>query len=412
MHTLETFLLTYSDLRANIFDYLGFLRGRYRHLYRLRQISFCFWKGSLYDTCEIDTNTSQKFLDSFLCNNPSIRKLYVYGIPHNFFCRNKKNYFSSVHTLRFEFPVKTQILSLLCFPSITSLKMCFTDCDLPVSILKWKKLQTLDMIITSQDNAQRMQMLLYQNKSTLENLTLDLCWTREIDFSGIVSTIVDHLRLKSFSLSTALFSYPMIGPSTERVLSFISFDMGRVGMLRHLKQVRLDMLKNSDLPIVFQTLELVESMTLYGMDRNYKKVVYDQIDKYPFFIQMQSEDIFQDSLVEPYDGSSAPIVVQSPRLKTLCLSCFTIRSFTFAQSCCLDLLYIQDVEFSQCVFLPFLTCLHIENLTLCPKKCVLDQFDLPRLHYLTVQNCVITDAIFSYRTLYELHLDHCLLCVA
>lgn len=395
MIDLYSFLRNYSDLKGLVFSYLCKYED---NKFILRQLSKSFYYLPLYDTLCVDKQ-SKSFLTRFFRVN-RIHTLRIrdhnknlYKIPRDLLSGVKK---IVVHSLN------TKELYLLCnlFSRfhVTNMKIKYSTCLLPESLLRFHSLQRLDMTITSKNNEDIVFDLIRLNKTTLTKLKIGIYTGKGVDEPKLQNIIETDLRLAHIEIRDDLFTYGMIKPCTKYIRPRISYVPTQVRSLQYIVHLRLKNVSNHDLVTITDNLLVVERLSLWGTLSNFDHVIQKEGHKYEYVVHVYDDH----NLSNAYDGTVADVVIRSTRLSFLFMNGFTINGFTGTH---LKEMMIEDVCFMKPIYLPHLQILYVENMVMNPENFKMHVFKLPKLRDINLLNCLVND-LFVFNSLKSINIQN------
>lgn len=368
-----------------------------------RQLDRSFYYLPMYEKLVVSKQPIS-FLKKFLTIN-KVRKLHIqnnnnkiYKLPIKLFGFLEKIIIDSLDAREFYFFCK--YFSAL---PIVNLKINYCTCKFPHNILQFNKLKTLDITITRKDNEDLIFNFLITNKATLRKLKIGVYTGRNIDEQLMVKTIRENLSLEFIDIRGDLFSHDMIKPRTKIIRARFEHIPNRVNDLRYILSLRVCNIRNYDLPIIFNTLEVVEWVSLSGMLSNIDSIRYSDDYKYARIIWKPSH--YEPDIYEPYDNTSCDIIVKSRNLHGFYLTTFTINSFELSNPSKLNRIYLSDVCFLKPVCFPRVTEIEIDNFSMNPETFNINMFKLPKLKNLNMFCCLVTTQ-FVFKSLKSLNIQN------
>lgn len=271
---------------------------------------------------------------------------------------------------------------------IENLKLKYLTIPYSRILLRFNKLKKLDITITSKKNENIIFDLLLLNKHRLKKLKIGVYTSKDIDEKKLVNIIEDNLRLEYIDIRSDLLTPKMLFSNIKTISDPFVFTFEYLSKLTNIINLRITILKNSDLNLLLNQLELVESISLWGTTNNYE--IYSDEDKinYPFLFDTELYDN-----ILPYDGSSASVSIRSPYLKHLFLNGFTISDFELKNPEKLRYFTIEDVYFKCNVFLPKVLVFTVENIIINPLHFDIHLFKLSQCKELNIHNVLLRQSI-------------------
>lgn len=390
MIDLYTIFSDFPELRREIFSFFdnyAKLPINSMNVFIMKQLSRSFYYLPLYEKLVV-SKQSKSFLHRFLKTN-TLRKLHIrdnnsklYTLPLELFTSLEKITIDSLSEREFYFFCK--YFSKL---PITNLKINYCTCNFPENILHFNRLKTLYITITSKENEEVIFDLLKINKGTLRKLKIGVYTGRNIDEGKMVQTIKDNLSLEFIKIRGDLFSYDMIKPITKTIRELFRYQPGCVNDLRYILSLRIHGVKNSDLSILFHTLEVVETVAIIGVSSNIESIRYSNDCKYKRIIHKPGP--YEGDQYEAYDCTGCDVFVKSKNLCSLYLSQFTLYTFELRHPGSLLRITMSDVCISKPVYFPKVSEIHIDNLNIHPETFHFHHLKVPRLRTLNISSCLI-----------------------
>jgi hypothetical protein len=170
----------------------------------------------------------------------------------------------------------------------------------------------------------------------------------------------------------------MIYPITKKIASLFLYNPIYLNKLKYIKYLRLRGIKNLELGVLLENLEIVEELSLYGVTSNYEKVNQDDITNYKKII---SHFYFEDNNeIEEYDGTCAGNVsIKSNMLNSLFMYGFTINKLKFPDNNVLEYLTMEDVYLkNNILYLNGLKNFIIDNFYIKPQNFNIKLFKFPK----------------------------------
>jgi hypothetical protein len=330
---------------------------------------------------------SKSYIQNFLKIN-KIKKLYInkynkhiYVNP-TFYSHLQKIKVDSLSEKQFYFFVK--YFSKF---SIQNLKLNYIEFKYPDILLKFNQLKTLDITITCKENEDIIFELLKVNQDTLRKLKIGIYTEKGIDEQKLVQIIKNFLKLEYINIRGDLFSYDMIKSNMKIIINPFKFDFSKINTLKYLYTLRLNFVKNVYLEPIFSSLEIIETLSLYGISSNYETYNDEIYEKYQNIISKSNYD--EDH--EEYDYTVGKIIIKSPNLNHIFLSDFTIEQIELPVENSLKSIYINDVCFKKEIYLPKLIEFTVENSRINPENVDLKLFKFPKLKDISIHHCIIKD---------------------
>jgi hypothetical protein len=397
------------DMKDHIMSYFSKYED---NIYIFRMLSKSFNHLNIYHKLKIEKfyyktkykNQSKTYIQNFLKDN-KIKKLkiteynkHIYVDP-KYYSNLQKISVDSLDEKQFSFFVKY----FSKFP-IQSLKLKYMDIKYTNNLLQFNQLKTLDITITKKENEDIIFELLKINKNTLRKLKIGIKTGRGIDEQKLVDIIKNNLKLEYIDIRGDLFTYDMIKSNTKIIIRNFKCDFSQIYKLKYLQKLRLHSVKNIHLESIFNSLEMIESIALWGMASNYETYNDEIYEKYKDIIYV---DQYDDDH-EKYDDTIGKINIKSPFLNHIFLHGFTIDHIELPNINSLESLYIEDVFFKKAIYLPKITHFTIENYKMNPENFNIKFFKFPKLCELNIHHCVLND-LFVYNKIKLLNIQHSLL---
>lgn len=405
MIDLYTIFTNFPELKREIFSWFD----KYDDTFQIsifRQLDRSFYYLPLYEKLVIYKQPIS-FLKKFLTIN-KVRKLHIinnnsklYKLPIKLFSSLEKITIDSLDEREFYFFCK--YFSVL---PIINLKINYCTCKFSDNLLQFNKLKTLDIHITRKDNEDLIFNFLKTNKDTLRKLKIGVYTGRNINEQLMAKIIKENLSLDFIDLRGDLFSYDMINPRTKIIRARFTYDRNHVNDLRYILSLRMYDIKNSDLPIIFNTLEVVQWVSLSGLSSNIESIQYSDDYKYSRIIWKPSQ--YEPDTYQPYDNTSCDIIVKSRNLNSFYLTTFTINSFELSNPNKLNRIYLSDVNFLKPISFPRVTEVDIDNFIMNPEIFNINMFKLPKVKNLNIFCCLITTQ-FVFKTIKSLNIQNCII---
>ena len=385
-------LFSLSDIKDFIMSYLCKYND---NIYIFRMLCKSFYYLPLYHKFKVENvycknkyiSQSKSYIQNFLKIN-KIKKLYInkynkhiYVNP-TFYSHLQKIKVDSLSEKQFYFFVK--YFSKF---SIQNLKLNYIEFKYPDILLKFNQLKTLDITITCKENEDIIFELLKVNQDTLRKLKIGIYTEKGIDEQKLVQIIKNFLKLEYINIRGDLFSYDMIKSNMKIIINPFKFDFSKINTLKYLYTLRLNFVKNVYLEPIFSSLEIIETLSLYGISSNYETYNDEIYEKYQNIISKSNYD--EDH--EEYDYTVGKIIIKSPNLNHIFLSDFTIEQIELPVENSLKSIYINDVCFKKEIYLPKLIEFTVENSRINPENVDLKLFKFPKLKDISIHHCIIKD---------------------
>lgn len=395
-YDLYSFMRDYPDLREVVFSFLCRYEGE---KFLLRQLSKSFNHLSLYTRLSI-RKQSRAFLYRFLKThqihtlvmNQHNRNLYK--LPNTVFSYMRKLIICSLEEK--EFYICCNFFSRC--QKIKNLKIIYYEYTIPLVVLRFSRLATLDICITRKTNEDIVFQLLHINKTTLGKLKIGIYTGYDIDERQLQTIIEDELRLEYLGLRGDLVTPKMIKPCTRYIRHIITYAPESVYRLSYLIKLRVKDVSNTSLSILCRNLYIVEELSVWGVLSNYRHMTADHPHADDFLVNTDRMD-----LSVPYDNTTANVVISS-RLSSLFLYGFTVCDFDVGNS--ITRLMVEDVCFKQPVYLPSLYSLYIDNMMIDPKDFSIYIFKTPRVRQVSILRCLVRE-FFVFNAMRSLNMQHC-----
>lgn len=288
------------------------------------------------------------------------------------------------------------------FP-IVNLHIKYCTCKLPDTILRFNKLRTLDITITSKDNEEMVFNLIRLNRHTLRKLKVGVYTGRNIDEQRLARTIEENLSLEVLEIRGDIFTHKMITPRMKHPRARFLYAPEHLYDLTRLVTLNAYGIRNHDLDTLFRTLECVEWVYLSGVSSNIESIRYSEDYKYKKLIWKPWS--FEPDDYEPYDFTSCDLFVKSKNLRSFYLTTFAIRRFELSSPETLKTIHFSDIQTLEPLFFPEVVELDIDNFHLNPEVLNLDHFRLPKLRYLSLHKCLISRP-FWFRSLRSMNIQN------
>ena len=404
---LYTLFLEKQDIRNYIFSFLKYSNQEDDTYLKIRLLSKEFSLLPVIEHVTIEREQSLARLKRLFRRNP-VRSVYI--CQHNrHLYKIEPSLLSSVRELRlYDLPSRDARICLNFFSrfSLKSFDLGCVDMILPDSLLRLDSLINLRITITKKENEALVFQLLRQNSSSLRDLDISFYTREDINTVELCSILESkHMRLETLYTRPDLFTYFMIRPtmrSLRMCIPFVATEYSRMVDLIHL---HVEKLTNNDVSILCSHLQKIQSLSLYGEETNI-----------PFLTK--SADYADRSLIrvpdylslheKRYDGSIVEVNLQSPFLRRLSLSMFTVSRLRLIDPTRLKHLELNDVSLQHPVHLPQLTELTIENTILDPRHVFIRNIIAPRVSTLDLSRCRLQHP-FSFHRLQRLTLNYCIL---